>query len=147
MTDSLSEAPGWVRDLIAGVTGAGFSKVEQSSPGQAFDDYWVTFSRDETRMRVVKERGQWRVDLTDERRAPNAKGQRTWTFPARLRAVADGVTDDDLVESGEISEVGWLVSNLDLAASMLGEASTWSAVDDLGRQHARRVLGLDLPDL
>jgi hypothetical protein len=148
MTDPLSDAPGWVRDLIAGVTEAGFSRVERSSPDQDFGDYYVTFARAETRIRVVRDRAQWRLDLTDECRAPNASGQRTWTNPARLRAVAEGTKDEGLiVESGEVSEVGWLVANLDLVASLLGEVPTWSAVDNLGRQHAMRVLGLDLPDL
>jgi hypothetical protein len=145
MGDGLANAPDWVLELQAVLRDADFEQLDEHRFNESFGNYYATFARGNTRIRPVLDRGHWNVDLWDARKPTNQFGQpRAASSLSRLR-VAEGLTDESRVSYADPEhEARWLMSHLQLASELVADSATWVALDDLGRQYARRVLGIEL---
>ena len=141
------DAPRWVRKLLKDLVAYGFSQVEEGSFQESFGDFYTTHLRAHVLVRPVKDRGVWRVDVTDDRQPSNVYGFLPWTSIAYLRAVAEGVTDEGKIPpASEDDQAQWLSEHLDGAASLMADPATWQIIGQLRRQSAKRRFGVEFLD-
>jgi hypothetical protein len=133
------DSPHWVRELLVGLATMGFVPIEESGTHQPFGDYYTTYLRSHLRVRPVKDRDSWRVDITDDRQPVNTYGFFPWTSIAYVRAVENGLTDRaEIPPSNSAEEVIWLLGNVDTVARLTSEPETWETIQGFNRQYAKR---------
>jgi hypothetical protein len=141
------DAPQWVRELLEGLGAAGFVPIEESGDHEPFGNYYTTYRRSHLRVRPVKDRGPWRVDMTDDRQPVNTYAFLPWTSMAYVRAVANGLTDRvEIPPADNAEEVVWLLENLDTVARLVSQADTWQCIREFNRQCAEQRSGIEPPD-
>lgn len=65
MTDhDLPEAPSHLRDLIERLQAHGFEEVQSEHAAHSFGNVLRMFEREPVRIRVVRDRGDWSVEIT-----------------------------------------------------------------------------------
>jgi hypothetical protein len=61
-----NDSPEWVRELVSGLTSFGFTLAEERLPNRGLGDCYATYQRRHFLVRPVRDRGEWRVNLTDD---------------------------------------------------------------------------------
>lgn len=146
MYDPLDDAPTWVIDVGRELRKERFAELEERRWNESFGNYLVTYGRGRVRIRIVKDRGEWRIAIWDSMRPSNAIGQPASTSPAMLEAVLDEVADVNAISHAEPGrEAAWLLAHLREVSAMVTQSDTWVSLHELRRQYARERFGIELP--
>jgi hypothetical protein len=146
VSDALTDAPEWLFKLRDALREAGFVQVEEQRYDEPFGNYLATFARRNMRVRPVKDRGEWRIDLWDETRPVTVHGFPDYTSPRMLVAVESGVGDHGLIPPPEPDdESRWLLLNTDKAEEMLSDEASWRVIHGYRSQYMKETYGLDPP--
>ena len=142
LSDGLANPPPWLTTLRSALEAAGFEPVEERRYGEPFGNYLVTLERGDVRIRPVKDRDEWRIDIWDARVPRREHNWERRTSGTWLRAVDAGITHECDVEYSKVDgEAAWISEQVDRVTTLILEPNTWHQLAVFEEERGRRLFG------